>query len=132
MNMPIYGGLAAVLLSGIAGVAAIQAELIPQSVWAQLPVVVLFSIVVIALAKLYFDEQRRIRQAQQEDLVARNEARRQERKEDREIFFKMIDDQNRAISTLLEVFAKTQAAAIDDALDKVVAQYYQVEKKLNE
>lgn len=119
------------LLPGLIYLGLIQLDVIPDTAWAQYPVVLLFVATFVVMTRYHLIEQERWRQAQHELI----DVLRQERSEAQRAMESMLQEQRQAQVELLKLmqassqemfqaYSNVQVEAFEEALDKISVNYY--------
>lgn len=107
--------------AGLSGsIALVQADVIPASVWEQLPVVILFCGVAILVARYFFQDQERWREMLAEERRSFQEmlAKSLQIQRDASIdFLKMMQDNSKDI---FAAFSQTQSEAFREVFDEAI------------
>lgn len=120
------------VISASGYIAAFQSDLIPATIWEQIPVILIFGGIMLYLIRLYFQDQDRQRINRTEERKEERVAHLQAMSELREAQAALLKAMLAANKEMFEMNAKIQAEALEDGMDKIAGQYYRLEKHLDE
>lgn len=107
--------------AGLSGsIALVQADLVPASVWEQLPIVVLFCGVAILVARYFFQDQERWREMLAKERQTSQEMLTQSLQAQRDAsidFLRMMQDSSKDI---FAAFSQTQSEAFREVFDEAI------------